>query len=243
MPRATGSSPSSTWTSHRTCYGPDGEACRGRVPNVETPGRYFHPLLATLITGAARLMLATAERLAADSGLGWVLCDTDSLAIAKPGAMPRDGFDATVAAILVWYVPLNTYTEKGSLLKMEPPNFAIGKPSQRGPLFAFAVSAKRYVLFNLDAKGRSILRKASAHGLGHLIAPYQEADVVGRDGMPAPQVSLTELGVEPREHDLWYRIVCAAFDGDPEQGETVDLPNFDQPAVSRYAATTPSGPR
>jgi DNA polymerase elongation subunit (family B) len=37
-----------------------------RVRNVEEPGRYFHPLLATLITGAARLMLAMAERLAED---------------------------------------------------------------------------------------------------------------------------------------------------------------------------------
>lgn len=220
------------------CYGPDGEACRARVSKMETPGRYFHPLLAALITGAARLMLATAERLAADAGIGWVLCDTDSLAIAKPDAMPRNEFDATVAAILAWYVPLNPYTEKGSLLKMEPPNFAIGKPRQREPLFAFAVSAKRYALFNLDAIGRPILRKASAHGLGHLIAPYREADVAGRD-IPSPQVDLTEIGVDRWEHDLWYRIVCAALDGHPEHVETRNLPNFDQPAVSRYAATTP----
>ena len=36
------------------------------------------------------------------------------------------------------------------------------------PLYCYTISSKRYVLFNLDAKGRPILRKASAHGLGHL---------------------------------------------------------------------------
>jgi hypothetical protein len=33
---------------------------------IEKPGSFFHPLLATLITGAARLLLATVERLSAD---------------------------------------------------------------------------------------------------------------------------------------------------------------------------------
>ena len=36
---------------------------------IEEPGRYFHPLLGTLITGAARLMLALAERLTIDQEL------------------------------------------------------------------------------------------------------------------------------------------------------------------------------
>ena len=50
----------------------------------EERGRFFHPLLATLITGAARLMLAITERLVRDAGLEWAFCDTDSMAIAKP---------------------------------------------------------------------------------------------------------------------------------------------------------------
>ena len=37
---------------------------------VEEPGRYFHPLVATLITGAARLMLALAERQVTDDLTG-----------------------------------------------------------------------------------------------------------------------------------------------------------------------------
>ena len=49
----------------------------------ELPGRYYHPLLATLITGAARLMLALTERLAFEHGLNWGFADTDSMAFAN----------------------------------------------------------------------------------------------------------------------------------------------------------------
>ncbi|SDX01058.1 hypothetical protein SAMN04489725_12924 [Alicyclobacillus hesperidum] len=61
------------------------------------------------------------------------------------------------------------------------------------PLFCFAVAPKRYVLFNIDGKGRPILRKASAHGLGHLRAPCTDADVPR--SIPKPVVSSHELGV------------------------------------------------
>src|ERR1019366_6001485 len=50
---------------HTDCYGLDGERFEASVRRYERPGRYFHPLLATLITGAARLMLNLAELLAA----------------------------------------------------------------------------------------------------------------------------------------------------------------------------------
>jgi len=56
---------------------------------LEEPGRFFHPLLGTLITGAARLMLALAQRAVTDEGLEWVFCDTDSLAIARPLGVRR----------------------------------------------------------------------------------------------------------------------------------------------------------
>jgi hypothetical protein len=47
----------------------------------------WHPLLATLITGAARLMLAISETVTEKAGLTWAFCDTDSMAIAKPNEM------------------------------------------------------------------------------------------------------------------------------------------------------------
>ncbi len=105
------------------------------------------------------------------------------------------------------------------------------------PLYCFAVSAKRYALFNLSNDGNPILRKASAHGLGHLIAPYGTADAPAN--LPAPQASLNDIGMDRWQHDIWHRIVSAALAGRPEQVRLDDLPGFTGPSVSRYAATTP----
>jgi hypothetical protein len=75
-----------------TCFGPHEEGFVTRVHNVEEEGRYFHPLLATLITGAARLMLGLAERLATDAEISWAFCDTDSMALAQPNGMDDETF-------------------------------------------------------------------------------------------------------------------------------------------------------
>ncbi len=221
-----------------TCFGYDGESFPVEITQSEDPGRCFHPLLATLITGAARLMLAIAEHLVLNCGLDWAFCDTDSIAVAKPAEMADAEFFARVEEIREWFAPLNPYASGGSILKMEDANFAIGRNSVRAPLYCFAISAKRYVLFNLDDEGRPILRKASAHGLGHLLPPYAEKDAPL--SIPAPVVRLSELGVECWQHDVWYRIVSAALAGSPDQVQLADLPEFDKPAVSRYAATTPT---
>jgi hypothetical protein len=73
----------------RLCLGSGNDGFPVEVEIAEAPGRYFHPLLATLITGAARLMLAMTERLLVDAGLDWVFCDTDSMAIAAKEDGPR----------------------------------------------------------------------------------------------------------------------------------------------------------
>ncbi len=223
------------------CYGGDKAGFPTRVRNVEKPGKHFHPLLATLITGGARLMLAMAERLATDSGVGWAFCDTDSMALAKPEGMDQSDFLERATQVSEWFATLNPYEHKGPLFKLEDANYAVkdGKqPDQLESLYCFAVSAKRYTLFNLDERGRPVLRKASAHGLGHLRPPYEE-DKAPRS-IPKPVVSLGEIGVERWQCDLWYRIVEAALGDAPEQVRLEDLPGFQGPAVSRYAATTPN---
>lgn len=212
-----------------------------KIDQSETPGQYFHPVLATLITGAARLMLACAERLALDAGLDWVFCDTDSLAIAKPENMAEPAFWQAVDTVRDWFIPLNPYAKPGSILKLEDANYALvrGKPEDViEPLYCLAISAKRYALFNLDDHGRPIIRKASGHGLGHLIAPYGDADAP--PALPAPMADLNDIGVERWQHDVWYRIVTAALEGRPEQVRLADLPGFNRPSVSRYGATTPA---
>jgi predicted transcriptional regulator len=224
-----------------TCHGGDGAGFPARVRNVEKPGKYFHPLLATLITGAARLMLAMAERLATDSEIGWAFCDTDSMALARPEGMKQAEFVGRAKRVSGWFTPLNPYEHKGPLFKLEDANHGVKdgeQTDQLEPLYCLAVSAKRYALFNLDTHGRPVVRKASAHGLGHLLAPY--ADEQAPRDIPTPAVSLGEIGVERWQYDLWHRVVEAALSDTPEQVRIDDLSGFQGPAVSRYAASTPN---
>jgi hypothetical protein len=147
----------------RLCFGSGNDDFPVEVDKVETPGRYFHPLLATLITGAARLMLPMTERLLLDAGLDWAFCDTDSMAVAKPMGMGQETFFAKAKSVADWFTPLNPYEIKGPLLKIEDVNYAIGS-KKLAPLYCLAISSKRYVLFNLDEQRRPIIRKASAYG-------------------------------------------------------------------------------
>jgi hypothetical protein len=78
--------------------GAEGQPFKFRSKSFEKPGQYFHPLLGTLITGAARLMLALAERKVEVQGLDWAFCDTDSIAIANVGNLPFEEFKARRSA-------------------------------------------------------------------------------------------------------------------------------------------------
>lgn len=205
---------------------------------LEEPGRYFHPVIGTLITGAARLMLALAERTVLAESLQWAFCDTDSLAIARPDGMARDEFRARVQRVVDWFEPLNPYDKPGSILQMESENFTPDGSGVLEPLYAFAISAKRYALFNLDSENRPVIRKASAHGLGHLIAPYGDDDPA--PGIPAPATPLGKIGVRRWQYDLWYKIIEAGLTGTPNKVALDYHPALLKPAASRYAATSPA---
>ncbi|RIJ66172.1 hypothetical protein D1604_09620 [Brevundimonas sp. LPMIX5] len=204
---------------------------------AEEPGPYFHPLLATLITGAARLMLAITERLVSDHGLQWAFCDTDSMAIARPADMDANEFAARVAAIVDWFSALNPYAFGGSILNVEKVNFALDDSKRSEPLFCWAVSAKRYALFNVGEDGAPIMRKVSAHGLGHLRPPYNADNPAVR--IPSPDDTVLKDGIALWHSDLWFQIVSAALAGHPDQVVLDYHPTLDAPAVSRYGASSP----
>ena len=107
-----------------TCFGPTGEGFSVESKRIEEPGRYFHPLLATLITGAARLMLAAAESLCGKSGIDWAFCDTDSLAIARPDGTGEAEFYERAQTVCDWFLPLNcrfpARTDPGFPLRTDP---------------------------------------------------------------------------------------------------------------------------
>jgi hypothetical protein len=147
---------------------------------AEAPGEYAFPPLAACVTGAARLMLAMLERSVTDAGGSYAYCDTDSMAIIATrtgGPISEQGVSALswtqVDAIVERFTALNPYSPAlvpGSILEPEEWNL---HPNSKTPLqlYCYAVSAKRYALYNLDANGRPILRKFSEHGLGHLRNP------------------------------------------------------------------------
>jgi transcriptional regulator with XRE-family HTH domain len=207
------------------CYGPSGQGIHIHKKKFEATGTFFHPLLATLITGAARLMLAITERLAIEAGLDWAFCDTDSMALAKPDSMNCKEFYERARSVQEWFTPLNPYTQKADLLKIEEYNFCLSDKNVLEPLYCYAISSKRYALFNIDENGRTVLRKVSAHGLGHLLAPYTREDN-------------SDLEAEPWQQDLWLEIINAAREN--RQPNYASLRNFNLPAVSRYGASTPA---
>ena len=205
---------------------------------IEEPGVFFDPLLATLITGAARLMLAITETLVSQKQLEWIFCDTDSMAIAKPDEMDEPQLVENVQHIIDWFEELNPYAFDGSILKSESYNYCHINGKKLKPLYCLAVSAKRYVLFNFDANKKPMIRKASGHGLGHLIAPYDASNPA--IGIPKPVQSMTKIGVPLWQHDLWWKIIETVLDGHPFQVDLAYHPNLLLPAMSRYAATSPA---
>lgn len=177
-------------------YAP-GEPLAARTRAPETHGALTFPPFAALITAAARLMLALLERAVTDLGGAYAFCDTDSMAIVATErggliACPEgaytlpDGRAAIralswdqVRGIVARFEALSPYDRgaiPGSILKVEEVNFAEGRQRE---LFAYVISAKRYALFNMGRAGRVTIRKASEHGLGHLLSPLDEGDYTG----------------------------------------------------------------
>ena len=220
-----------------TGYGCDG-AFATAPRQRERPGSYFHPLLGTMITGAARLMLAITERRLLDEGLDWILCDTDSMAFTPGPSTRPEEFRSRVERVCRWFERLNPYARGGPLLEFEDQN---NDPKTGAPLdlYCYAISAKRYALFNWGPDGRPIIRKASAHGLGYLLPPYREEQPAeGED--EDPEDSERSSGVHLWQEHLWEEFILAAHAA--ERGEEYELTwraELERPAGSRYAANTP----
>jgi hypothetical protein len=151
--------------------------------------------------------------------------------------MSRQEFDKRVRQVVDWFTLLNPYTKRGSILKVEDLKYGIGS-DRMVPLYCFAISAKRYALFNLTKDNRPVLRKASAHGLGHLLDPYPESEAP--QDIPTPTVPLKEIGVRRWQYDLWYKIIEAALRGHADSVPLDWHPALGQPAAIRYTASSPA---
>ncbi len=166
---------------------------------AERPGKWFAPW-GPLIPAGGRLLLAIAERLAADRGIAYGFCDTDSMFFVNPlgrSGEPMDEpasltFIANVQEITGWFQKLNPFNSDDPLFKIEDVNHPLIR-DERGEIcrddkgealidktkielaWLLAVSAKRYVVAD-RFRGEWVIRKASGHGLGHISAPHYNAD-------------------------------------------------------------------
>jgi len=222
----------------------------------ELAGTYSFPPLACLTTAAAHLMLALLERCVRERGGTSVLEDTDSMAIVatEHGGIvpcpngpetwnPPDGYRgphageargiralswADVAEIAEQFTPLSPYNRnavRGSILKIEDINYR-ADGSQR-QLYAYAISSKRYAMFELSPSGTPVF------------------DFEVRDGKQKTQYSESGLGAisNPIDQkagkgwikDFWRIIVSDAL------GIAVERPAwFSAPAIAKMPISAPA---
>lgn len=120
----------------------------------EKEGKYFHPLMAVMITAGSRLFLAMAEAKVLELGGQHAYMDTDSIFVPPDLAQP----------ILDFFQPLNPYSIEIPLLKPE-----------KEDMWFYGISSKRYALYYLDNKDIRFMdgeRSYKLHGLGHLANPF-----------------------------------------------------------------------
>jgi len=150
-------------------YGIDSFNHKGQ--DYEKAGRYYNPLIATMITGGARLILAMIQKSVQDLGGSYTFCDTDSMNIIDLKNNKPDEISRQVIEKFKSLVPYENCNNK-SLLQAEECNFQDNPVynCKYEPLYCYSVSSKRYALYNI-VNGEIIIRKQSFHGMGHLRAP------------------------------------------------------------------------
>ncbi len=220
-----------------TCHGIDAQPFSCRVAHPDAVGEFCFPPVASLITGAARLMLALLEHCVRELGGTYAMEDTDSMAIVATelgGEVPCPGGRVKalsweqvreISQRFALLIPYDTTAIPGSILKIEDDNFDPKTGIQR-QLYCLAISAKRYALFLRNADGMPVLLRKdtnnkgsrwSEHGLGHLLNP-------------------TDPESDDREWiaQIWHAIIFRAF-GLPVK----NLSFAEMPAVGRITVSSP----
>jgi hypothetical protein len=186
----------------------------------ERPGTFANPIIASLITGGARLLLAMLESEVTKRGGTFPFCDTDSLAIVSGnGGSPEIPClaESAVSEIIAKFDRLSPYdsTIVPHLLKLEY--------AEISDLRCFAVSAKRYVLFRWRPGRRIEIVKASESALGAII---------GR----TPNESTKRLA-----RRIWLAILMQHLEVNPQQRcRAKPLIDFDVPLRRKFPISQPS---
>lgn len=196
------------------------------VSGPEKLGDYCFPILSTLITGAARLMLELASHEVRQRGGVYAFMDTDSLAIVSTengGPINPIGNHQTdnhalsysdASEIIDRFRDLNPYGDSESILERESENSArCNTPGHdrncscsftNPQLYVYSIASKRYALFNIDSNNRVIVRKYSEHGLGAYRAPIDPS---------------TNKPVQNWHRQLWETLITRELTGNLEMPE------------------------
>jgi hypothetical protein len=181
------------------------------VRKTEAFGEFLNPILATMITSGARLMLAMAEAWLEQHDGYYAFCDTDSMAVSPFHWRPLQAF----------FQSLNPYDSADSILKLEH-----DERDANGhllDLWFYGISAKRYALYRLkDGQPVMINDGWSSHGLGHLLHGNRE----------------DEESHEKWERELWTGLIQTALGRLSEKELCAKY--SDEYAVSKCAVTTPN---
>jgi len=182
-----------------------------KVSKTEQFGEFFNPIIATMATAGARLMLAMAEAWLEQHGGCYAFCDTDSMAVSPFYWKPLTSF----------FQSLNPYDSADPVLKLE-----LDDRDANGELldlWFYGISAKRYALYRLvDSHPVLVHDGWSSHGLGHLLHQSRE----------------DEESHNMWERKLWTKIIKAAIGSASEKEVCEEYSS--QYAVSKYAVTTPT---
>lgn len=233
--------------SKETIYGNSDDPWGMKVYKPERPGQYCFPPVGALITGAARLLLGMLEKLVTDAGGTWVMCDTDSMAIAaskeggwiapEPCLPPR-----SVSSDYPEAIPLLAYEVVENIRKrfdsLSPYDSEVAGPitilKKEWPLsfcddqiYCYAISAKRYTMFNISSAGDVVIAvddKGKAankeHGLGQYLNPE---DPEKKD----------EKGSRGWVREIWRYMILS------DAGVEVEEPYwFDRTVMSRVSVST-----
>jgi len=120
----------------------------------EKSGKYFHPLLAVMITSGARLFLTMAEARLKELGAIHAYMDTDSVFVPPEKAQE----------LVELFQSLNPYNIDIPLLKPE-----------KKDLWFYGIASKRYALYYYEngiIRFMEDERSYKLHGLGHLTNPF-----------------------------------------------------------------------
>ncbi|HLJ58373.1 MAG TPA: hypothetical protein VKZ50_01430 [bacterium] len=207
---------------------------RARSLHGERPGPYLNPFVAPFPPAACRLVMALMEAAIRALGGTWATSDTDSFAVVATetgGLIPCPGGahqlpDGAAAVRALSYADVDALRARfdtlapcgGPFWKVEPENVPHPEATRDRALYALVPGPKRFVFANLADDGRVLIRRASAHSLGHLVPP-------------------TGHGNDSQIAAVWEAAFRQAR-GDRKALQR--MPNADVPAVARVSFTRPT---